>query len=363
MQGGAFSDGGANGRAGSKGIVPRAGSAARGGAASESGGSDHGEADGGEAMNLDCAPDDDTLPELDGLEPNPSCAEESPAAWNIARGGIATSSDGAESNVAKAFDEHSGTSWQSQSSEAWLAYEFPGQAAHVATSYRLTSTGMPPDGQAFGDPTGWELQGSNDPRCADNLEWVTLDTRADQTFSARYEARTYSFENTTAFHRYRLNITSSGSAPSVRLAELELFSPGTPLFNVDDAAVGTAEHQFHYSGGWTGHSFDNNSERFDGTTSWCNQPGESATVDFVGSQVRLFGVTDPGHGIVGVSVDGGDEVEVDLYAAGPTTFNRLVYQSPNLCPGSHSIRVSVTGKKNPASTGIYASLDRLQVVP
>ena len=360
-EGGAPAEGG-SGNAAGRGVVARAGSPNRGGSASTPAGADGiGNAAGAESEA--CDPNDDAVPELDTLEPNEACADQSPAAWNIVRGGLATASDSGVTDVSLLFDQHSGTSWQSKEPTPWIAYELPGQSARAATSYRLTSSGAPLDKNAFGDPQGWQLQGSNDARCAENLEWTTLDSQVDQVFTSRYEVKTYSLDNTAEFHRYRLQITDNGGAPATRLAELELFGDGVPLFSLDDALVGTGEHQFQFSSHWTGHSFDNTSERFNGTTSWCNEPGQSVTVNFVGSQARVFGVTDPGHGIMGISVDDGPEAEVDLYGAAVTTFNRLVYTTANLCHGNHSIRMSVTGKKNTASSGIYASLDRLEIVP
>lgn len=357
-EGGASAQGGTGNRAG-RGAVARAG---RGGTAATVANAG-GEENSAGADPEGCDPDDNTQPELEALEPNAECQDESPAAWNLARGGRATASDSGANAVSLLFDDQSGTSWQSTEATPWIACELPGQSARAATSYRLTSTGTLPDQNAFGDPKSWLLQGSNDARCAENLEWTTLDSQVDQEFTTRYEVKTYALDNTAEFHRYRLNVTDSGGAPAVQLAELELFGDGVPLFSVDDAVVGTGEHQFQFSGGWTGHSFDNTSERFNGTTSWCNEPGQSATVNFIGSQARVFGVTDPGHGIMGVSVDEGPEVEVDLYGVDISTFNHLVYTTANLCPGNHSIRMRVTGKKNAASTGVYASLDRLEIVP
>jgi hypothetical protein len=64
---------------------------------------------------------------------------------------------------------------------------------------------------------------------------------------------------------------------------------------------------------------------------------------------------------MGVSINGGEEVDVDLY--GPAENNALVYTSPKLCPGRHTVRGSVTGRRNAQSSDLYISLDRVLIVP
>ncbi len=74
----------------------------------------------------------------------------------------------------------------------------------------------------------------------------------------------------------------------------------------------------------------------------------------------MYVATAPHHGIATVSVDGGDPVDVDLYS--PTAEdNVMAWQSDALPMGSHTVEVCVSGRRNPAGSGITVSVDRMYV--
>lgn len=56
------------------------------------------------------------------------------------------------------------------------------------------------------------------------------------------------------------------------------------------------------------------------------------------------------HGIVGISIDGGVAVDVDLYDPRTDNSSTIVWTSPNMSSGSHKIRINWTGRKNPTAT-------------
>jgi hypothetical protein len=99
---------------------------------------------------------------------------------------------------------------------------------------------------------------------------------------------------------------------------------------------------------------------FNGTNSWDNTTGDSATFTFTGTRIALFGVLDPQHGIGAVSVDGGTETTVDFYAA-TRAGNHLLWTSPVLASGTHTFKVRVTGTKNASGTGTFVVPDRVDV--
>jgi hypothetical protein len=68
------------------------------------------------------------------------------------------------------------------------------------------------------DPRNWSFQGSND-----SVNWVTLDTRTDETFETRALIKMYTFQNTTPYLYYRLNITANNGASGTQLAEWEIY--------------------------------------------------------------------------------------------------------------------------------------------
>lgn len=85
--------------------------------------------------------------------------------------------------------------------------------AQVAHSYALTSGNDAPDR----DPKSWNLQGSNN-----GTTWTTLDTRTNETFSARIFTKRYTFSNSTAYKYYRLNITANNGSSIWQLSEWRL---------------------------------------------------------------------------------------------------------------------------------------------
>jgi hypothetical protein len=84
----------------------------------------------------------------------------------------------------------------------------------IAVKYTITSANDVPTR----DPRNWNLQGSND-----SVSWVTLDTRTDETFETRALTKTYTFENTSPFLYYRLNLTANNGATGTQFAEWEIY--------------------------------------------------------------------------------------------------------------------------------------------
>ena len=299
------------------------------------------------------------------VEPRPisaGCEAGSLGVYALNVDGFATASDAAaKKTAAAAFDGNTGTKLMVSGNAGWIAYEFGGLQAHVVASYSLTPA-SDADGNGVDTPTNWEFQGSRDGPCVDELTWTTLDRRDGESFADRHDTRNFTTTNTTAYHRYRLLVTSGQAAQRFQLSEVQLFGPGEAAFSVDDLFRHDAANRATFSATWSGKTIDHESERFHGSSSWSSTPGEFMTFSFVGSRAKLFCVEDPAHGLAAVSLDDGPEENADLY--GPVTkYDHLVYTSPLLCPGAHTMTVRVTGEKNPASKGHFISIDRIEVLP
>jgi O-glycosyl hydrolase len=134
----------------------------------------------------------------------------------------------------------------------------------------------------------------------------------------------------------------------------------------DDATAGSGLDQFNYSGsGWrhcSGSVCGDPQDLYDGTTSWDGQAGDTVTFTFSGVQARLFGVVDTNEGIGDVSIDGGRTTEIDCYAH-TRAGDALIWQSPLLAPGTHTVKLTVTGARNPQSSANLIALDRAEVRP
>ena len=87
-----------------------------------------------------------------------------------------------------------------------------------------------------------------------------------------------------------------------------------------------------------------------------------ATFTFTGTSVKWMGSGGPGMGIALVFLDGSLVAQVDTYA--PTEeLKALIYSADGLQYRSHSLRIQVTGQKNPLSFGNLVLIDALNVAP
>ncbi|THU36934.1 hypothetical protein FAM09_18395 [Niastella caeni] len=98
----------------------------------------------------------------------------------------------------------------------WIQYQ--STVAATVIKYTLTSANDVP----ARDPRNWTLQASND-----SVTWVSLDSRTNETFETRFLIKTFTFENTTPYLYYRLNITANNGATGTQLAEWEIYQRKT----------------------------------------------------------------------------------------------------------------------------------------
>jgi len=104
----------------------------------------------------------------------------------------------------------------------WLKYDFGVGNAKVITYYAVTAKTTNPSepNDTNGAPRDWTFEGSND-----NVGWVSIDSRVNQTAWGNGEVRTYSAANTTAYRYYRINISANnGFASYVNIAELAMYT-------------------------------------------------------------------------------------------------------------------------------------------
>ncbi len=119
---------------------------------------------------------------------------------------------------------------------------------------------------------------------------------------------------------------------------------------IQDTAHGLGKGQVQFSAGWhpctttCGKAADNSYR-------WTADPGSIGIVRFTGSQITLFGVKEPWANIAAVTIDGAAPVDVDFYAATQSGATVEVYRSPQLTAGDHVLILTMTNRRNPASTG------------
>ncbi len=137
---------------------------------------------------------------------------------------------------------------------------------------------------------------------------------------------------------------------------------GQTVNSIDDSVQGTGSSQWNYvSSGWNHCTSCNDTATwYNSSISWDNTTDDYVTLNFTGTQVGLYGFTDPRDGIGAVSIDGGAETMVDFYSA-TRTGNVLLWTSPSLANTSHTLKLRVTGTHSSSSTDTYIGPDRATV--
>src|SRR5207248_811146 len=118
-------------------------------------------------------------------------------------------------------------------------------------------------------------------------------------------------------HTFRLRVTGTKNASSTNTfvvpdrVDITAGSSQPPpppnVTTVDDPGL-------TYTGTWS-HCSGCGGDLFNGTNSWDNRTGDTASITFTGTRIAFFGVKDPQHGIGAISIDGGPETMADFFAA------------------------------------------------
>ncbi|WP_110930168.1 glycoside hydrolase family 30 protein [Paenibacillus bouchesdurhonensis] len=117
------------------------------------------------------------------------------------------------------------------------------------------------------------------------------------------------------------------------------------------------DSQFNYTGAWSSGS---QTGAYEHDLHWSEATDASFELAFSGTQVSLYGAKAPNQGIAAISIDGGLEELVDLYAQ-TREDDIFLYTSPLLLDGTHTIKVRVTGLKNSTSSAPIVSADRIVI--
>lgn len=132
---------------------------------------------------------------------------------------------------------------------------------------------------------------------------------------------------------------------------------------IDDSVTGTGTNQFNYTGsGWQHLTGSATMGTFDGTVSTDSTNGDFATLNFAGSQIKVYANKSAGYGTATISVDGANTQTVSLTPTnsspnGQGAGNVLVYTLSGLSAGSHTLKVLNNASSN------TISIDRVEIVP
>ena len=240
----------------------------------------------------------------------------------------------------------------------------PGSGGKV-TYFAPTTNGR--DGQAYGNsaiywktgnPAAWSVHGRIYQTYQDlgaTSSWLGYPisneyhpTLTPTGTSAPSDAWQTDFENGVIYGDPRTGYTAAPKAGT-----------STPVQRIDDSVLGSSDLQFDYSGNWSTCDGCGDGQAYQDGFRYSFDTGSSVTFRFVGSQAIVYGTQEPGSGIAQVSVDGGAPTDLDLYSS--TDRYNAIFTTPVLTTGTHSIRLSVSGRKNTASWGTGLSIDWAQV--
>lgn len=131
-----------------------------------------------------------------------------------------------------------------------------------------------------------------------------------------------------------------------------------PVAQIVDGTVTSGVNYFQYAANWG--RTDGVSDMYDGTANWSYVPGSVAQLHFTGGQVALHAVKDVDQGQMLLSMDGGSAVTIDDYAPSRDAAG-IVWTSPRLANGPHTLTITVGSGRNPASTGRNIAIDRADI--
>jgi hypothetical protein len=159
-------------------------------------------------------------------------------------------------------------------------------------------------------------------------------------------------------HTLRIEVTGtahpSATDTLVFIDGFDVTRPGTRFEEEDSSVV--------YSGNWT-HG-NRNRPWSDASAATSIEPGAQATFTFTGTSVGWIGCAKATTGIARVYVDGVFVQEIDTFFPPPVEgYQRTIFRASGLAPGTHTLTIEATGRKNPGASSAYVVVDAFDVQP
>jgi hypothetical protein len=178
---------------------------------------------------------------------------------------------------------------------------------------------------------------------------------------------------TTGKHTITITVTGTKNAAStdavVSLDQVDVlatFSGGTtttpPPVTTPTGTIYSAGIQddsvFTYSTNWQAST---GTGKYNNTDHYASAAGETATLSFTGTQLKIYGAKFSYYGTATVSIDGSAPTTIDAYNA-TRIDDTVIYTSPTLTDTTHTVTLTLTGNKNASSTGTTISIDQVDVI-
>jgi galactose oxidase len=162
---------------------------------------------------------------------------------------------------------------------------------------------------------------------------------------------------------YLVSAVNASGVPSsgaiVAVGNNTVTPPGTASPSSDMTVVNNNGSSIQY----TNWSYIQDPNALQGDVHATSVAGASASFNFSGTQVALYGGYTEDSGLFDIYLDGIKVATIDQYRPLPRTYKQLLWQSGALTDGAHTLRIVNTGQKNAASTNTWVNLDSLAYVP
>ena len=149
----------------------------------------------------------------------------------------------------------------------------------------------------------------------------------------------------------KIRVTITGAQATPILTNLSVYKTPSSIEKTDGYPLGLDYHS-NTTADKANTTWYDESEGIRGTSMWTNQKDASVTYRFNGTKAYVVSTVDPNHGEMSVYVDGQKVADVQTKNAARKR-SQMVYETDDLAPGEHTIKlVNKTGEPI-ATEGIY----------
>ena len=149
----------------------------------------------------------------------------------------------------------------------------------------------------------------------------------------------------------KIRVTITGAQATPILTNFSVYKTPSSIEKTDGYPLGLDYHS-NTTADKENTTWYDESEGIRGTSMWTNQKDASVTYRFTGTKAYVVSTVDPNHGEMSVYVDGQKVADVQTNNA-TRKRSQMVYETDDLAPGEHTIKlVNKTGKAI-ATEGIY----------
>ena len=149
----------------------------------------------------------------------------------------------------------------------------------------------------------------------------------------------------------KIRVTITGAQATPILTNFSVYKTPSSIEKTDGYPLGLDYHS-NTTADKANTTWYDESEGIRGTSMWTNQKDASVTYRFTGTKAYVVSTVDPNHGEMSVYVDGQKVADVQTNNAARKR-SQMVYETEDLAPGEHTIKlVNKTGKAI-ATEGIY----------